>query len=356
MPLNLELIETPALILDLNIMDENIKLMSDFMKGRKTKLRPHFKTHKSTTIAHRQIEAGAKGITCAKLSEAEILAVAGIKDILIANQIVDTDKAFRTACLARDGSRITVLADNPANVDLLSRTAVSAGSVIHVLVELDVGMKRCGVRTGEEVLELAKKIIKSKGLVFEGLQAYEGHLGHIADFDARHKGVNEMIAKVAAVKELLERNGIEVKEISGGGTGTYDITGDNTIWTEIQAGSYVFMDTEYNRLKLPFKNALTVLATVIHKRPGVAVTDAGTKVCCSDQGVTLVHGFEDLQVILNEEHGIIKDENDMLCYLQKVRYIPGHCCATVNLHDNYYCIRDGLLSAVWPVSARGKSR
>lgn len=350
-----EQIETPALLIDLDILERNINTMSEYMRDKKAKLRPHFKTDKCPAISHKQISAGAKGITCAKLSEAEVLVASGIKDVLIANQIVDPAKIFRLAGLAHSGAKITVLADNADNIEALSEAASMIGSTVYVLVEVDVGMKRCGVNSPEEVLELAKKVISSKGLVFEGIQAYEGHLGHLADFEARRQGVQAMVEKVSKVKRLLEENGIAVNQISGGGTGTYDITGNNTIWTEIQSGSYLFMDLEYNKLGLKFENALTVLTTVIHKRPGVAITDAGNKVCSIDGGMPVVKGYPSLKVVTNEEHGIIMDEKDEIRYLQKLEYIPGHCCTTVNLHDCYHCVRNGLLEAIWPILGRGKS-
>jgi D-serine deaminase-like pyridoxal phosphate-dependent protein len=349
-----EQVETPALLIDLDRLESNIRVMSEFMKDKKPRLRPHFKTSKCPIISQMEIAAGAKGVTCAKVSEAEVCVQAGIKDVLIANQIVDQVKIARLCGLAHK-AKITVLADNPANIDALSEAAVAAGVTVYVLVELDVGMKRCGVTTAEEVDELARKITQSKGLVFEGIQAYEGHLGHISERGRREQGVKEMVQKVSWAKELLESKGITVNQVSGGGTGTFDITG-NSFWTEIQAGSYVFMDTAYNQLGLRFENALTVLATVIHKRQGVAITDAGLKVCPTDQGLPAIKDHPGLGIELNEEHGIIADSQDELSYLQKVEYIPGHCCTTVNVHDHYHCIRDGILEVVWPILGRGKSQ
>jgi D-serine deaminase-like pyridoxal phosphate-dependent protein len=354
--MNMSVIETPALLIDMDSLDFNIRKMAAFIKDKSAKLRPHFKTDKCLEISYLQLAAGAKGITCAKLSEAEILAAGGIKDILIANEIIDPFKIERLARLAGGGVKITVAVDNEENIRTLSEAAIRAGTVIHVLIEVDVGMKRCGVNTADEVLYLAKRVMNSKGLVFEGIQAYEGHLAHVQDTESRRLGVNEMVAKVSGIKAYLEKNGIKVKEISGGSTGTYDITGDNTIWTEIQAGSYIFMDVAYGKLGLGFKNALTVLATVIHKRPGVAITDAGIKVCGTDQGLPEIKGHKCTVTALNEEHGIIADETDELEYGQKIEYIPGHCCSTVNLHDKYHCMRNGLLEAVWPIEGRGKSQ
>lgn len=349
-------IETPALILDMDALEGNIRVMGEFFKGKTSKLRPHFKTDKCPRISHMQIEAGAKGITCSKLGEAEVLAAAGIRDILLANQIISPEKLLRVAGLVKSGVKITILADNADNVADISRAAKAFGTEIHVLVEIDVGMGRCGVSTAEEALALARVIRDTDGVVFDGIQAYEGHLGHNPVEAERRAGVCAMVKKVTGAVNLLNANGITVGEISGGGTGTYNITGDNTIWTEIQAGSYLFMDLEYNKLGLKFRQALTVLTTVIHKRDGFAVTDAGSKTCGTDQGLPALKGYPEIAVTLNEEHGLLKDVNDRLRPGQKVEYLPGHCCSTVNLNDAYHCVRDGYLEAVWPIPGRGKTK
>jgi len=349
-------IETPALLVDMDALEWNIRLMADFLLARRARLRPHFKTHKSPAICHRQLAAGAKGISCAKLSEAEVLVSSGIRDVLIANQVVAPAKIARLAGLARGGACVTVCADNPRNVAELSEAAARAGATIRVLVEVDVGMNRCGVRTAEEALALARQIARSPGLQFEGIQAYEGHLVQLIDIGARRAGVAQMQATIGGIKTLLEGNGLAVKEISGGGTATWDITGDDTIWTEIQAGSYVFMDTSYRDMGLPFRDSLSVLATVIHTHPGKAVTDAGMKVCSVDHGPPSVKGRPTLEVRLNEEHGIVTDEAAELGYGQRIEFVPSHCCTTVNLHDRYFCVRGGTLEAVWPIPGRGKSQ
>ena len=349
-------IETPALLLDMDALEGNIRAMGEFFKGKSAKLRPHFKTDKCPRISHMQLNAGAKGITCSKLGEAEVLAAAGIRDILIANQIVSAKKLLRIAGLAKSGIHIAILADNAGNIADIAMAAKTCATEIRVLVELDVGMGRCGVQTAEEVLDLAQLIQNTDGVVFEGLQAYEGHLGHIPSEAERRAGVREMIAKVSGAANLLKSNGIPVKEISGGGTGTYYITGDDTIWTEIQAGSYLFMDLEYAKLGLKFEQALTVLTTVIHKRDGFAVTDAGSKTCPADQGLPAIKGHPDIAVRLNEEHGLLSDARNMLSLGQKVEYIPGHCCSAVNINDAYHCVRGGYLEAIWPIPGRGKTR
>jgi D-serine deaminase-like pyridoxal phosphate-dependent protein len=361
--MKMEDIETPALILDLDVLEDNIRLMADFFEGRNAKLRPHFKTCKCSNIAHLQLAAGAKGITCAKVGEAEVLVNAGIRDILVANQVVDPQKIYRLACMAKAGAKITVAVDRAENIDTLSAVAGTVGAALHVLIEIDVGMNRCGVNTEAEALDLAERIGRADGLVFEGIQAYEGHLVYDTHQPTRltdavkRKGVRKMQDKVGRIKDYLESHGIPVKEISGAGTGTYHITGDDTIWTEIQAGSYVFMDSVYSRGGLPFGCSLSILSTVIHKRPGAAVTDAGLKVCTTDHGFPSIKGRPELKITgLSEEHGRIADPRDELEYLQKIEYIPSHCCTTVNLHDQYYGVRKGRLEALWPISGRGKSR
>ncbi len=359
-----EHIETPALIVDLDVLEDNIGIMSEFFKDKMAKLRPHFKTYKCPNISHMQLDSGAKGIACAKVGEAGVLFNAGIKDILVANQIVDPEKIYRLACMARGGAKITVAVDRAENIDSLSAVARKVGATLHLMIEIDVGMNRCGVNTEEEALDLVKRITTAAGLSFEGVQAYEGHLVYDTEQPTKmtgsmkRQGFRKMEEKVGRIKSHLEKNGFRVKEVSGGGTGTYHITGDNTIWTEIQAGSYVFMDSIYSRSDLPFRNSLSILTTVVHKRPGMAITDAGMKVCSIDQGDPAVKGRPNLRIAdgLSEEHGEVLDEQDELKYLQKIEYIPIHCCTTVNLHDHFYCVRKGMLEAVWPISGRGKSR
>ena len=352
----MENIETPALVVDIDALERNIAKMARFFRDRKVRLRPHFKTHKCPRIARMQIEAGAGGITCAKLGEAEVLVQAGFGDVLIANQVVDPPKIARIAELARE-AKITVAVDNAENVDELAKAAEKTGVTIHLLVEVDVGMNRCGVEGAEETLALARRISASKSVVFEGLQAYEGQLVLNPELQQRREGVGRMVRKINSIKEQLAKNGIAIKEISGGGTGTYNLTGSDTPWTEIQAGSYVFMDLKYNQLGLEFENALTLLAMVIHKRPGAAVTDAGMKVCSVEFGLPQIKAAPGVSVrSLSEEHGNLVDDDDWLRYRQKIEYLPSHSCTTVNLHDRLFCVRDGILEEIWEISGRGKSR
>ena len=352
-----EEIDTPALIIDMDIFEKNIQIMNEYYEDKVCRLRPHFKTAKSIEIVQKGIEAGAKGITCSKVSEAEVLAKAGVKDILVANQIVDRSKISRLADIAKKSVKVTIAVDNIENINSLSEIAVKAGVEFFVLVEVDIGMNRCGVDSETEVLYLAKAVDRSKNLVFEGLQAYEGHLCFQQNKEEKRKAIIEIEEKLLRIKKTLVKNGLYVNEISGGGTGTYDLKTDNKVWTEMQAGSYVFMDNTYNKVKhLPFKNSLTVLTTVIHKRDGIAITDAGKKACINDSGNTSIKDHPEIDIVLNEEHGILTDPSNDLKYLQKIEYIPGHCCTTVNLYDKYHCVRKGVLECIWPIEGRGKSQ
>lgn len=255
-------ISTPALILDVNILKENAEKMKKLLEGSNLKLRPHYKSHKCAAIAKWQIASGAIGMTCAKLSEAEDLCDAGIEDILIANQIVDPVKIRRAVDLAGN-CRLTVCVDSPENVDALSRAAANCGNTIHCLVEYDIGMGRCGIMTEEAVLSLARHIADCDHLTFEGIQAYAGHLSHMEDPELRKASTGENYKRLRSLITYLQENGMEVKTVSGGSTGTSVIKAAEGLYTELQAGSYLFMDATYRNLGLPFENSLFLLSTVI---------------------------------------------------------------------------------------------
>jgi len=353
-------IDTPALLIDLDLMEANILTMADFFSKVNVNLRPHVKTHKSPVIAHKQIDAGAIGLTCAKLGEAEVMVNAGISDILIANQIVGQTKITRLVNLAKHANMM-VAVDCPENVEDLSDAAVNKKVELRILVEVDIGMERCGVLPGKPALELAQKVVSADGLQFAGLMGYEGHAVMIVDENERRKVTNNSIDLLVETKELIEKNGIPVKVMSGGGTGTYDISGARPEMTEIQSGSYVFMDAKYNSvkgLKEKFKSALTVLTTVISRpKPDVIITDAGMKVMTKEFGIPQPLNIDGLeQISLSEEHGkLIANQDIALKVGDKFEILPTHGCTTINLHDNYYAVRDGKLEAVWKVEARGKS-
>jgi D-serine deaminase-like pyridoxal phosphate-dependent protein len=352
-------IDTPALLLDLDAFERNVNRMAQFFAGRPTSLRPHAKTHKCPTIALRQLEAGAIGITCAKLGEAEVLAQAGVPDILIANQVVGPIKVDRLTDLAR-GCNVMVAVDHPANVDALSRACQAKGASLRALVEVDIGMKRCGVRPGKAALPLAQQIADAPGLQFAGLMGYEGHLVMMPDPDERASRVSEAVALLQETKDLLEGNGLAVPIVSGGGTGTYDMSGTYPPMTEIQAGSYVFMDATYCRIRPEFEPALSVLSTVI-SRPARdrVVTDTGRKAMSEEFGLPQPIGIEGLSTqALSEEHGRLTAAADAASLQpgDKVRFLPSHCCTTVNLHDRLHVIQRDALVDIWPIAARGRAQ
>ena len=350
--MNIERIETPALIVDANILQENIMAMNEMLKDSKLSLRPHYKSHKCAMIAHLQIKNGAKGMTCAKLSEAIDLADCGIEDILIANQITEPKKIRRLADLAGD-CRLTVCVDNCENIVELADAAKKSGTIIHCLVEYEIGMKRCGVDTKEEVLELAKEIKKYDNLTFEGIQAYAGHISHMEDIDKRTGMTEENFEKIRILIKYLKNNGIEVNTVSGGSTGTAEIKAKEGIYTELQAGSYLFMDSTYRELNLPFKNSLFILTTVVSKKDGLTVVDAGVKTCGVDQGMPGILNNEAEEIVASEEHFQLHGLKNEVNLGDKIMLIPGHCCSTVNLHDKIYVVDDGKVVDRVQITARG---
>jgi D-serine deaminase-like pyridoxal phosphate-dependent protein len=353
-------IDTPALLIDLPAMERNLARMAAFFADKPAKLRPHAKTHKSPVIAQKQLAAGnAVGITCAKLGEAEVMVEGGIKNVLIANQIVGRQKIARLAALARH-AEIMVAVDNPDNVADLAAAARAAGSHIDVLVEVNVGMNRCGVEPGEPALALARVVAESEGLRFLGLQGYEGHLVMNPNPEERREKALAAMGTLVATRRLIESSGLPVQIVSGVGTGTYNVSGNVPGIDEVQAGSYVFMDTKYRSVGIDFECALTVLATVISRpTPTLAITDAGAKVLSYEFGLPELKGIPGGALKrLSEEHGTIVFDapNDSVKVGDKVELIVSHGCTTINLHDRYFAIRDGRLEAVWPIAARGKSQ
>jgi D-serine deaminase-like pyridoxal phosphate-dependent protein len=347
---------TPCLLVDLPMMEANLDGMAAFYRERPQKLRPHYKTHKCPQIAKMQLEMGAIGITCAKLGEAETLVEAGLTGILIANQVVDPRKIERLAELAAQVEML-VAVDQTENLHQLSQAAVQVGSAIHILVEVDVGLHRCGVRTQEQARELARIAAVLPGLHFAGVMGYEGHTVFELDRERRSENVQQSMGKLTAAAELIRLNGLPVEIVSAGGTGTFDLTGSFPGVTEVQAGSYSFMDAKYRQLELSFQPALSLLATVISTpEPGLAIIDAGMKAITSDNGLPEVIAPEGVKLLrLNEEHGILQvEERTELRVGERVELLPSHVCTTVNLHDWYYVMKEGALMDSWRIEGRGK--
>jgi D-serine deaminase-like pyridoxal phosphate-dependent protein len=346
---------SPALILDAAVMRRNIAAMAARTQGP-TRLRPHAKSHKCAQIARMQVEAGAIGVTAATIWEVVALARAGIRDMLIANEVVGPEKVRRLAETARE-ARMTVAVDDPANANALSAAAGAAGSEIGVLVDVDVGMNRCGVRTPEDALRVAEHVCRLPGLRLRGVMGYEGHCGLETDRVAREQNVRAAIDRLLSVAETLAAAGFPVEVVSAGGTGTHDFTGMNPRVTEIQAGSYVFMDTSRLAVVSGFVPALTVLATVISRQGTTLVLDSGKKTVGVDFTLPRIAGFPPEQVAVRapaEEH-LLCDVTSAcpLVVGDRVEVVPSYAPTTVNLHEVYHVVEDGVVIDLWPVLARG---
>ncbi len=355
-------LDTPALLIDLDKFEANIQTMAAYFTTVSTMLRPHMKTHKTPIIGHKQIAAGAIGVTCAKLGEAEAAIHAGIRDVLIANQIVGAQKIARLINLARH-SEIMVAVDSAQNVQAISEAASAKGANVRMLVEVNVGMDRCGVEPGKPALELANLIRQSPNVSFEGLMGYEGHTVAKPDKSERDAAARKAMQLLVDTKHYLEKHDVAVSIMSGGGTGTFNITGSITEMTEVQAGSYVLMDSTYRNVEgigEHFECALSVLATVV-SRPTAdrIIVDTGLKVLAKEFGIPQPIGISGVEMTgLSEEHGkmLVSDENVSLNPGDKLEILPSHCCTTVNLHDRYYGIRNGIVESVWEIAARGKAQ
>jgi len=359
----LEEIDTPSLLIDLDAFEKNLQAMATAVAGTGIRLRPHAKTHKSPVIALRQIALGAVGICCQKVSEAEAMVYGGVRDVLITNEIVGRNKLARLAALAKQ-ARIAVCADHLRHVEDLEEAASFFGVQLPVFVEVNVGSDRCGVEPGEPALTLAERISRSRALRFAGIQAYYGSAQHLRDFGERHAATDRASHSLRLTLELLRRHDIVCDNITGGGTGTYNFEADSGVFTEIQPGSYVFMDADYGRnlgsdgrpMK-DFAHALFVYTTVM-SRPTQerAVVDAGLKALSVDSGMPFVFGASGVEYVrAADEHGKLKLQSPdrPLRIGDKLLLVPGHCDPTVNLYDWYVGIRASRVEALWPITARG---
>lgn len=353
-----EELDTPCLIVDLDVLEGNINRMAEDFRGMPAKLRPHFKTHKTPIIARKQLNAGAIGITCAKVGEAEVLAEAGIGPILIANQVVGEPKVTRLINLAKHCD-ITIAVDDPINVRHLAEVARSKGVRLNTVVEVNVGNNRCGTEPGEPALKLAREVLGYKSLKLRGLMGYEGFCQMVTKLEERRSKTEAAMHKLVSTRDLLVDKGLPVEIVTAGGTGTHMISGRFPGVTEIEAGSYVFMDANYSTAEglEKFGYALTVLTTVLSvPRLGTAICDAGLKTVTFNHGnpVVKVPGVEYIRP--SEEHGALKVTDAMLRVGDKIELIPTHCCTISNLHDNFYCLRNDELEAVWKIAGRGRSQ
>lgn len=360
-------IQTPCLILDLDALERNVKKMGDYAKAHGMRHRSHGKMHKSVDVQLLQQElGGAVGVCCQKVSEAEVFARGGIKDILVSNQVRDPAKIDRLARLPKYGARVIVCVDDVANVADLSAAAVKHGTTIECFVEIDCGAGRCGVTTTAAVVEIAKAIAAAPGLKFTGIQAYQGAMQHIDSYEERKAKLAAAIAQVKDAVEALEAEGLKPELVSGGGTGSYYFESNSGVYNELQCGSYAFMDADYGRIhdakgeridQGEWENALFILTSVMsHAKADKAICDAGLKAQSVDSGLPVIFGRDDVKYIkCSDEHGVIEDKGGVLKINEKLRLVPGHCDPTCNVHDWYVGVRGGKVEALWPVSARGKA-
>ena len=355
-------IQTPALVLDLDALERNIKKMGDYAKAHGMRHRVHGKMHKSVDVAKLQENlGGAVGVCCQKVSEAEVFAKGGIKDVLVSNQVRDPLKIERLARLPKTGSRIIVCVDELDNVAELNDAAAKEGTELEVFVEIDCGAGRCGVTTTEAVVSIAKAVDAASNLKFTGIQAYQGAMQHLDSYQDRKAKLD---AAIDMVKDALA--GLKEVGLSGGGTGSYYFESNSGVFNELQCGSYAFMDADYGRIldkegtridQGEWENAFFIYTQIMsHAKADKAICDAGLKAQSVDSGLPVIFGRKDVEYIkCSDEHGVITDPNGALKVGDKLRLVPGHCDPTANVHDWYVGVRNGKVETVWPVSARGKA-
>ena len=361
-------VDTPALLIDLDAFERNLRRMAEAAKKAGVRLRAHAKTHKSPVIGLRQMAHGAIGVCCQKVSEAEVMVRGGVHDVLVSNQVVGARKLERLALLARE-AKIGICADNAENVAQIAAAAAKYGVRLDVLVEIDVGASRCGVAPGAPAVALAQEIARRPSLRFAGLQAYQGSAQHVRAWSERKARIDAAIAMTRETVELLAKAGLTCETVGGAGTGTFEMEAASGVYNELQAGSYIFLDADYARnLKADgtrfdtFEHALFVYATVMSTpQDGRAVVDCGHKAASVDSGMPEPFGLGGVSYSRpSDEHGVLATHgaNKPLKLGDKIRLVPGHCDPTVNLHDWYVCIRgmggdNPHVEALWPVAARG---
>ena len=361
--MSLDEVDTPALVIDLDAFERNLRRLADRVQGTGVRLRPHAKTHKCPVIALKQIELGAVGVCVQKVSEAEAMVYGGVRDVLVTNEIVGRQKLRHLMALAHT-ARIGICVDDPSQVAALDAAAAEAGTTLSVHVEINMGGNRCGVEPGAPALALARLVADAPHLSFAGLQAYHGSAQHLRTWAERQQAISGAVAKAALTRDLLAANGIACDNITGAGTGTFEFEAGSGVYTELQCGSYIFMDADYGRnldrdgaATRAFEPSLFVWATVM-SRPNAerAIVDAGLKALAMDSGPPTV--WDEPAATYeraSDEHGRlgIAAATNRLNLGDKIRLVPGHCDPTVNLYDWYVAVRADRVEAVWPITARG---
>ncbi|MQG19405.1 MAG: DSD1 family PLP-dependent enzyme [SAR202 cluster bacterium] len=354
-------LDTPAFIVDLDKMENNISNMAKYCKSKNINLRPHIKHHKTPEIALKQIQNGAIGICCQKLSEAEVMAQNDINNILITYEIVTEYKINRLMEICKIANLI-VLVDNPKNIKDLDEATSHFNTNLGILLDINVGQNRCGIEPDSHLVkDLANQVLTAPGLQFKGIHGYAGSIQSIVNFEERKKADKESMHKSLIALEQLNDSKIPVEIVTAGGTGTYNLTTQYDHVTEIQPGSYVFMDNQYSAVLNDFEVAGTVLATVISKpTSGRAVLDSGMKSISTDQWPPKIKSHQGISVnTVSDEHLTINldsEDSKNIKIGDQVELIPGHNDTTVNLHTNCFAIRNGIVQNVWPISAHAMTR
>lgn len=359
-------LNTPALVLDRDALERNVAAMAAFARANNIALRPHAKTHKSVHVARLQMAAGARGVCCAKLGEAEALAEQGINAILITSPVVTPQAIARLIALHERIGDLMVVADHPDNVDALAAATRDASRPLPIIVDIDPGIRRTGVASPEDALGLAKRIAAASSLRFAGVQFYCGAQQHIESFADRRAAIEDRTAYLGSVVDLLTANDLAPAIITGGGTGTHRIDAALGVMNELQVGSYVFMDKQYLDCDLtgeptaPFATALYIDAHVISANaPSMATIDAGFKALSTDGGnPAIAAGAPSTSAFffMGDEHAALIAPGHAFKLGDTVTLTAPHCDPTVNLYDAYHVVRDDTLIDIWPVTARGRSR
>jgi len=360
-------IPTPALLLDLDRFERNIARMAAHVRAAGKSLRPHAKTHRCPEIARRQVAAGALGVACAKLGEAEVMARAGVRGLLITTEVVAPSAIRRLTRLVAEAPDTMVVVDNPQNVETLARAAADDRVTLDVLIDIDVGGRRTGAQPGDAAVSLGRLVASKSSLRLRGLQGYAGHCAHVVGWEARRRASHEAMAPLMETRRRFEVIGLPVEIVAGGSTGTHDIDVELEGLTELQSGSYCVMDVDYRRIggrrgeaMTEFEMALTVIATVVSVPTGDrAMVDAGLKAFSTDKPFApepverpgIEYGFA------GDEHGrlTVLDRQRPVRLGERIEFFPPHCDPTFNLYDRVWCVRGGKVEAVWDIAARGRS-
>jgi D-serine deaminase-like pyridoxal phosphate-dependent protein len=359
-------LDTPALVLDIDVMQANIDSMAAYARDHGFQLRPVAKIHKSVDVARLQVAAGANGVTCATLAECEAMTDGGVPGCLLFTSVVSAQKLARLAALNARAEDLIVVADNPANLLQLAEAGRASGRPLQVLVDIEVGGRRTGIAGDKRILEFAKRVAATDGLQYAGVQAYVGDYQNTVDYDARRARSRELLAPLVPLVERLKDEGLAPRIVSGGGTGTHDFDHELGVLTEFQVGSYVFMDVNYRDVVMrkrdphPFGFALSVRTTVVSaEQPGFVITDAGMKELDAMLGLkypAILRGAPDgaKYALAGDDMGRIEftDASDRLAAGDVIDVLPAHCYATLNMYSHYHVVRGDELIDIWPIGAR----